>query len=297
MEKRDIVTGTPAGFWVRVGAQALDAIVLGVYFLFLSMLTLPFLPRLTAAHGRQPVIILVISILYLAIPCLYFTLATVVWGQTFGKKVFNLWVTDRDGQPLSYGRSLWRWLSYFFSLIPLGLGFVLAGIHPEKRSLHDLISETKVVQVGTAKQTLVILVLLGMPFASLPFTGILAAIAIPRFAQMLEKSREGTTKVNLGSLKAAVSIYKKDHGGKPPKNLEKDLVPKYLDKFPPVKVTGAFVAKSKSPAGNNVTLAKPGKVPTVSGSGWLYDPSRGKIYVNSTVKDSKGIPYSFYGFE
>jgi prepilin-type N-terminal cleavage/methylation domain-containing protein len=43
--------------------------------------------------------------------------------------------------------------------------------------------------------------------------GILAAIAIPRFAQMLEKSREGATKGNLGSLKSASSIYYGDIQG------------------------------------------------------------------------------------
>src|ERR1051326_4940909 len=43
--------------------------------------------------------------------------------------------------------------------------------------------------------------------------GILAAIAIPRFAQMLEKSREGATKGNLGSIKSAASIYYGDTQG------------------------------------------------------------------------------------
>ncbi|HTA77767.1 MAG TPA: prepilin-type N-terminal cleavage/methylation domain-containing protein, partial [bacterium] len=32
--------------------------------------------------------------------------------------------------------------------------------------------------------------------------GILAAIAIPRFAQMLEKSKEGATKGNIGAMKS-----------------------------------------------------------------------------------------------
>ncbi len=297
MEKSDIIAGTPAGFWVRVGALAMDSIVLGVCFIFLGIVTALVLPLLIAAHVRLPVMIPVISIFVLAVSCFYFTVATVVWGQTFGKKVFNLWVTDLDGRPLSFRHSFGRAVSYFFSLITLGLGFVLAGIHKEKRGLHDLISKTKVVQVGPAKQTLVVLVLLGFPFASLPVTGILAAIAIPRFAQMLEKSREGSTKGNLRVLKSVVSIYKNNHGGKSPKNLEKDLVPKYISAIPPVKATGAFVANSKSPAGNKVTLARPGKVPKESGAGWLYDPSRGKIYINSTVKDSKSIPYSFYGFE
>ena len=145
--------------------------------------------------------------------------------------------------------------------------------------------------------TVLIVILCVVLFGGIFMVAILAAIAIPRFAQMLEKSREGATKGNLGSLKSAVAIYYGDHSGKWPANLGKNLVPKYIDSIPPVKATGAFVAGAQSPAGNNVTQAKKGEVPAGSGSGWLYDSVLGNIYVNSTVHDSKGIPYSYYGYE
>ncbi|HRU39764.1 MAG TPA: type II secretion system protein, partial [Candidatus Goldiibacteriota bacterium] len=41
--------------------------------------------------------------------------------------------------------------------------------------------------------------------------GILAAVAIPRFADMLEKAREGATKGNAGAIKSAISIYYGDN--------------------------------------------------------------------------------------
>ena len=130
--------------------------------------------------------------------------------------------------------------------------------------------------------------------------GILAAIAIPRFAQMLEKSREGATKGNLGSLKSASSIYYGDVQGVWPTTLNSQSVysfSKYLDNIYPVKVTGAFVAGAKNPTGTKVNVVAQAVVPNSGSSGWMYDSSGGTVYVNSTVQDSKQIPYSYYGFE
>ena len=130
--------------------------------------------------------------------------------------------------------------------------------------------------------------------------GILASIAVPRFAQMLEKSREGSTKGNLSSIKSAAGIYYSDTQGVWPTTLSSFSgysFSRYLDNIEPVKVTGSFVAGASSPAGSLVTTTSLSSVPTASGTGWLYDSNTAGIYVNSTVKDSKGIPYSFYGFE
>src|SRR5579872_616765 len=130
--------------------------------------------------------------------------------------------------------------------------------------------------------------------------GILAAIAIPRFAAMLEKSREGSTKGNLGSIKSAASVYYGDNQGVWPTTLQAFsgyAFSRYLDYISPVKVTGSFVVGSRSPAGALVTMTIGGSVPTGSATGWMYDSNFGTAYVNSTIKDSKNIPYSFYGFE
>lgn len=43
--------------------------------------------------------------------------------------------------------------------------------------------------------------------------GILAAIAIPKFADLIRKSNEGATKGNLGSVRSALSIYYGDQEG------------------------------------------------------------------------------------
>jgi prepilin-type N-terminal cleavage/methylation domain-containing protein len=130
--------------------------------------------------------------------------------------------------------------------------------------------------------------------------GILASIAIPRYANMLEKSREGATKGNLGAIKSAASIYYGDTEGKWPTTLASAsfyAFTRYLDNISPVKVTGHFVSGSTSPAGSIVSMTIMSSVPIGSATGWLYDSTLGNLFVNSTVRDSKVIPYSFYGFE
>ncbi len=130
--------------------------------------------------------------------------------------------------------------------------------------------------------------------------GILSAIAIPRFAQMLEKSREGQTRGNLNSIHSAAAIYYGDQRGVWPSTLNtysSFAFSEYLDNVDAVKVTGAFVAGSTSPTGSLVTMTVQAGAPVDSSTGWLYDSTNGEFYVNSTVTDSKGIPYSFYGFE
>jgi prepilin-type N-terminal cleavage/methylation domain-containing protein len=130
--------------------------------------------------------------------------------------------------------------------------------------------------------------------------GILAAIALPRFAQMLEKSREAQTQGNLNSIKSAAGIYYGDQKGIWPTTLSTFSVyafSQYLDNVDAVKVTGAFIIGSKSPAGSLVTMTLQSSVPVGSQIGWLYDSTNGEIYVNSTVQDSKSVPYSFYGFQ
>lgn len=131
--------------------------------------------------------------------------------------------------------------------------------------------------------------------------GILAAIALPRFADMMEKSREGSTKGNSGTMRSANAIYYGDNPGVWPSTLS-TLSPfrysLYLDGVPFVKVTGKFdPTTSVSPQSMEVSQGTSGQVPDTQGTGWLYDSTLGHLYVNSTLRDSKKVPYSFYGFE
>ena len=142
--------------------------------------------------------------------------------------------------------------------------------------------------------------------------GILAAIAIPKFAQMMEKSREGATKGNVGALKSAISIYMGDWQGTTPNDLtgwfSTGGTVAYMDGTPEGKATG----KNPIPATNGVTGSKPpvgrtlsvlpdgaanvGTVINNTGNGWAYESLSGNIWVNSTIRDSFNASYITYGY-
>lgn len=67
--------------------------------------------------------------------------------------------------------------------------------------------------------------------------GILAAIAIPKFAELIRKSSEGQVKGNLGAIRSALSIYYGDMEGNWPADLNSLTIGgKYIAAIPRVKV-------------------------------------------------------------
>jgi len=131
--------------------------------------------------------------------------------------------------------------------------------------------------------------------------GILAALALPKFAQLVEKSREAATKGNMNAVRSAISIYYGDNEGIYPTYLEVDslyLFSRFMDKIPPVKATHAGVGTTgtnESPSGTNVEFTTAEQI-TATNVGWRYNSLSGRIFVNSAGTDSKGNPYSTYGY-
>jgi len=63
--------------------------------------------------------------------------------------------------------------------------------------------------------------------------GILAAVAIPQFADTVAKSEEGVTKGNLGTLRSTLSIYYADNEGLYPQDINAlTIASKYLQAIP-----------------------------------------------------------------
>jgi prepilin-type N-terminal cleavage/methylation domain-containing protein len=128
--------------------------------------------------------------------------------------------------------------------------------------------------------------------------GILAAVAIPRFAEMLEKAREGATKGNVGAIKSAVSIYYGDNTGIWPTDITYNFG-KYMDRMPPVKIThpGTLGGTTLTGTATNVLCTNADATISSSGDGWKYNSTTGNTWVNNSQTDTKGGQYSMYGYD
>lgn len=67
-------------------------------------------------------------------------------GATPGKLLFGLRVVRMDGEPLSFPRALGRFFAELVSLSAMGVGYLVASLHPERRALHDLVAGTRVIR-------------------------------------------------------------------------------------------------------------------------------------------------------
>ncbi len=125
--------------------------------------------------------------------------------------------------------------------------------------------------------------------------GILAAIAIPKFADLIRKSKEGATKGNLGAVRSALSIYYGDLEGQYPVDTLAALTAgnKYLTEMPQAKTPSYHDDTATTVGGNSSNVV------VDAGGGWAYTNDRsdgkwGSLWVNCTHTDSKGTKWTYY---
>lgn len=134
-----------AGFWRRAAAFGVDALWLfsltGVIAIFLTGEPWPAIRDV----GFLATLAALIRELLPAAVCI------IGWGRfgrTPGKLLLDLRVVNaRTGESPGYGRAFIRYIGYFVSALPLGLGFVWIVFDRQRRGLHDRIAGTRVIMV------------------------------------------------------------------------------------------------------------------------------------------------------
>ena len=120
--------------------------------------------------------------------------------------------------------------------------------------------------------------------------GILAAIAIPKFASLIRKSSEGASKGNLGAIRSALSIYYGDMEGQYPADMDALTINgKYL----------SVVPAAKAPNYHSDTSVIVYQTASNDGAGWTYNNTQGNanqgtVLVNCTHTDTKGTVWTVY---
>jgi uncharacterized RDD family membrane protein YckC len=66
---------------------------------------------------------------------------------TWGKQILGIYVTDLAGYRITFARASGRFFAKLISgLIPLGIGYVMAGFTERKQALHDMIASCLVLR-------------------------------------------------------------------------------------------------------------------------------------------------------
>jgi len=289
-------TDAPAvGFWARAGASVIDGIALGVG----SRIFTAVLPASAAGFYSS-------FLLSLVIGGSYYTWMTANFGQTLGKMAVGIKVIRLDGSPVPIGTAALRWLGYWLDNLTLGIGYLLAAFTDQKRGLHDYVAGTRVVYLPQNRAALgVVIGVLG--FGLIPLAGILAAIAIPNFAKLTEKSKEGADKGNLGVLRSSLSIYYGDNNGSYPADLQ-TLVQdhKYLASIPMVKTKNHGETNRVEVYGNEVCNPNAGhgssaidgtRLRDTGAWGYVGDknsPCFGSVFIDCTHTDTRSQTWFSY---
>jgi uncharacterized RDD family membrane protein YckC len=138
------------GFDRRLAATLIDGLILLVatFMLTLAVGTLGVFANLYTGDRPIPVNAL-IAISGLILSLLYYVVAWSKSGQTIAKSVFGIKVVGKDGQPLSVGRALLRYLGYIVSGVILSLGFLWIAFDKKHQGWHDKIASSYAVDAQT----------------------------------------------------------------------------------------------------------------------------------------------------
>ncbi len=136
-----------AGFWIRLAAYCIDGIILSLLNYLINLgFNLSVDANLGIAILDDPTF-WTMQIIGFLLRAVYYTYCTGRWGQTPGKFVTGIKIVRSDDTPLSYPRSLARFLATFLSELTLGIGYLMIAFSTRKRALHDLICDTKVIRI------------------------------------------------------------------------------------------------------------------------------------------------------
>jgi uncharacterized RDD family membrane protein YckC len=150
-----------AGFWLRVVAHLIDGLLAGIAFSFVFLAGIAALgigyfrdlihqtnnPEDIFTPGLIAVIFVISSISIVMMWIYYAWMESSSYQGTLGKMALGLYVTDLEGRRITFARASGRYFAKIITgLIPLGIGYAMAGFTEKKQALHDMIASCLVLR-------------------------------------------------------------------------------------------------------------------------------------------------------
>ena len=133
------------GFWLRVGATIIDAILIGAATIPLLLIIYGDRYFASDADFIQGPADFFISWLLPAVAVIAFWSAK---QATPGKMVIGAKIVDAStNHAPTMGQLIGRYFGYFLSAIPLALGYIWVGFDDKKQGFHDKLAGTVVVRL------------------------------------------------------------------------------------------------------------------------------------------------------
>ena len=136
-----------AGFFARVTAFLIDSLIAGSIGMILRFPVWIIEMLFSLNFLNRPILFIYTpkSIFFYLCTVFYFVFLTYVTGSTFGKKIMNLCVISVKDE-LTVMDVLYReTIGRFLSGVSFGLGYIIVGLDKEKRGIHDMLCDTRVV--------------------------------------------------------------------------------------------------------------------------------------------------------
>ena len=143
-----------AGFWARLAAFLIDGVLvwLGLLLVRLVMLFVSSGLDGTILDGNILFHYSLTDIVVYAAEVVYFILFTYYSGTTLGKRALNLRVVNANGGKLSLWDVVYReTIGRFLCAVTIGIGYIFVAADKEKRGLHDMLCDTRVIYAKTMK--------------------------------------------------------------------------------------------------------------------------------------------------
>jgi uncharacterized RDD family membrane protein YckC len=147
-----------AGFWIRVVASVIDWVILLIvemivqYAIFRGSMKIPQVQpsddpgQVLAQFGALIGAIGLLSAINTAVNCAYEAIFVAKMQATPGKMALGLKVVRPDGSAVGLGRAAGRYFAKILSALILMIGYIMVAFDAQKRGLHDMICDTRVIK-------------------------------------------------------------------------------------------------------------------------------------------------------